>query len=85
MVELSLDALCRSEQAFLSPLLITWKTSLYTLLSFQILYDLVKKFNKTEVKMKQLLTNVTKYQNTHLPSLRNALVHAKGVEMNKGM
>lgn len=46
---------------------------------------LAKKFNKTEVKMKQLLTNVTKYQNTRLPSLRNALVHAKGVEMNEGM
>lgn len=47
--------------------------------------QLAKKFNKMEVKMKQLLTNMTKYQNTCLPSLRNMLVHAKGVEMNEGM
>ena len=45
---------------------------------------LAKKFNKSEVKIKQLLTNSSNYKNTRAPSLRNALVFAKGVEMNKG-
>lgn len=45
---------------------------------------LAKKFNKSEVKIKQLLSNETTYKKTRAPSLRNALVYAKGVEMNEG-
>jgi hypothetical protein len=45
---------------------------------------LAKKFNKSEVKIKQLLSNETNYQKTRAPTLRNALVHAKGIEMNEG-
>jgi len=45
---------------------------------------LAKKFNKSEAKIKQLLSNETNQKNTRAPSLRNALVYAKGVEMNEG-
>lgn len=45
---------------------------------------LAKQFNKSEVKIKQLLSNETTFKNTRAPSLRNALVYAKGVEMNEG-
>jgi hypothetical protein len=45
---------------------------------------LAKKFHKSESHMKQLLTNQSNYQYTRAPSLRNALVHAKGLEMNEG-
>jgi hypothetical protein len=45
---------------------------------------LAKKFNKSEAKIKQLLSNETKFKNTRAPSLRNALVFAKGVEINEG-
>jgi hypothetical protein len=45
---------------------------------------LAKKYNKSEVNIKLLLTNESKYQKTRAPSLRNALVHAKGLEVNEG-
>jgi len=45
---------------------------------------LSKKFNKSEAKIKQLINNETSYHNMHALSLHNALVHAKGVEMNEG-
>lgn len=45
---------------------------------------LAKQFNKSEAKIKQLLSNETTFKNTRAPSLRNALVYAKGVEMNEG-
>jgi hypothetical protein len=45
---------------------------------------LAKKYNKTESHIKQLLSNESSYQNTRAPSLHNALVHAKGLEMNEG-
>lgn len=45
---------------------------------------LAKKYNKSEAIIKQLLSNETSYQNTRAPSLRNALVHAKGQEVNEG-
>ena len=43
-----------------------------------------KKYNKTEKYIKHILTNETNYNGTRAPSLRNALVHAKGIEMNEG-
>jgi hypothetical protein len=46
--------------------------------------QLSKKFNKSEAKIKQLINNETSYHNMRAPSLCNALVHAKGVEMNEG-
>jgi hypothetical protein len=46
---------------------------------------LAKKFNKTEGNIKLMLANESNYQNKCAPSLQNALVHAKGLEMNKGM
>jgi hypothetical protein len=45
---------------------------------------LAKKYNKSEVNVKLLLTNETRYQKTRAPSLQNALVHAKGLEVNEG-
>jgi hypothetical protein len=45
---------------------------------------LAKEFNKSEAKIKQLINSETSYQNMHAPSLRNVLVHAKGVKMNEG-
>jgi hypothetical protein len=45
---------------------------------------LAKKYNKTEAHMKQLLSNESTYQNMRAPSLQNALVHAKGLEVNQG-
>lgn len=45
---------------------------------------LAKKYNKSDVKIKQLLSNDSNYKNTRAPSLRNALVYAKGVEVNEG-
>ncbi|KAF8229076.1 hypothetical protein L208DRAFT_1288432 [Tricholoma matsutake] len=39
--------------------------------------QLAKKFNKSEVKIKQLLSNKTNYQKTCALSLQNVLVHAK--------
>ena len=45
--------------------------------------QIAKKFNKMESHIKQLLTSETHYHNTCAPSLQNALVHAKGVEMNE--
>ncbi|KAF8221173.1 hypothetical protein L208DRAFT_1329741 [Tricholoma matsutake] len=39
--------------------------------------QLAKKFSKSEVKIKQLLSNETNYQKTCAPSLWNVLVHAK--------
>jgi predicted dithiol-disulfide oxidoreductase (DUF899 family) len=45
---------------------------------------LAKKFNKSEAKVKQLLGNESNYKNSRAPSLRNALVYAKGIEMNEG-
>ena len=44
---------------------------------------LAKKFNKSEAKVKQLLSNETTYKNTCAPSLRNALVYAKGLEVSQ--
>ncbi|KAF8239106.1 hypothetical protein L208DRAFT_1478308 [Tricholoma matsutake] len=44
---------------------------------------LAKKFHNSELNMKQLLTNQSNYQNMHAPLLHNALVHAKGLEMNE--
>ena len=45
---------------------------------------LSKKYNKSEANIKQLLSSETQYQNMRAPSLRNALVHAKGIEANEG-
>jgi hypothetical protein len=45
---------------------------------------IAKKYNKTEVYIKQILANGTNYHGSRAPSLRNALVHAKGIEMNEG-
>ena len=45
---------------------------------------LAKKFNKSEAKVKQLLSNETTYKNTHALPLRNVLVYAKGLEVNEG-
>jgi hypothetical protein len=45
---------------------------------------LAKKFNKSVSHIKQLLTNESTFKNTREPSLRNALVHAKGLEVNEG-
>lgn len=45
---------------------------------------LANKFNKTEAKIKQLLSNETTYKITRAPSLRNVLVYAKGLEVNEG-
>jgi hypothetical protein len=42
------------------------------------------KYNKTDSYVKHILTNGTNYHGTRAPSLRNALVHAKGIEMNEG-
>ena len=42
---------------------------------------LAKKFNKSEAKIKQLLSNQTKYKSTRAPSLCNALVFAKNLEI----
>jgi hypothetical protein len=47
--------------------------------------QLAKKFNKTEGNIKLMLANESNYQKTRAPSLQNALVYAKGLEMNKGM
>jgi hypothetical protein len=46
--------------------------------------QLAKKYNKSEAKIKQLLTNETNFKNVRAPSLRNALVYAKGMEVNEG-
>ena len=45
---------------------------------------LAKTYHKSEANIKMLLTSGSKYQNRHAPSLRNALVHAKGLRMNEG-
>jgi hypothetical protein len=45
---------------------------------------IAKKYNKTDAYIKQILANETTYHGTRAPSLRNALVHAKGLEMNEG-
>jgi hypothetical protein len=45
---------------------------------------LTKNFHKSELSMKQLLTNQSNYQNTCAPSLCNVLVHEKGLRMNEG-
>jgi len=45
---------------------------------------LAKKFNKSEAKIKQLLSNENTYKKMRAPSLRNALVYAKGLEVNEG-
>lgn len=45
---------------------------------------MAKKFNKSEANIKQILSSQTNYRNMRAPSLRNALVFAKGVEMNEG-
>jgi hypothetical protein len=43
-----------------------------------------KQFNKSEAKIKQILNSETNFKNIRAPSLRNALVFAKGVEVNEG-
>jgi hypothetical protein len=45
---------------------------------------IAKKYNKKEVYIKHILNNETNYHGTRAPSLRNALVHAKGLEINEG-
>jgi hypothetical protein len=45
---------------------------------------IAKEFNKTDSYVKQILAHETNYRGTRAPSLRNALVHAKGIEMNEG-
>jgi hypothetical protein len=45
---------------------------------------LAKKFNKSSSHIQQLLNAESTYKNTHEPSLRNTLVHAKTLEMNEG-
>ena len=45
---------------------------------------LAKQYNKSEAKIKQLLSNETAFKKTRAPSLRNALVYAKGLEVNEG-
>lgn len=42
------------------------------------------KYSKKEVYIKHILNNDTNLHGMRAPSLRNALVHAKGVEMNEG-
>ena len=44
---------------------------------------LAEKYHKSEANIKMLLTGGSKYRNRRAPSLRNALVHAKGLEMNE--
>ncbi|KAF8518835.1 hypothetical protein BU17DRAFT_90632 [Hysterangium stoloniferum] len=44
---------------------------------------LSKKYHKSEINIKMLLSNESKYRNMRAPSLRNALVHAKGLEVNE--
>ncbi|KAF8237874.1 hypothetical protein L208DRAFT_1244996, partial [Tricholoma matsutake] len=46
---------------------------------------LTKKYNKNNGNIKQLLSNESSYQNTCVPSLRNALVHAKGTYAGAGI
>ena len=45
---------------------------------------LAKKYNKSVSHIKQLLNNESNYKNSREPSLRNALVHAKSLEINEG-
>lgn len=45
---------------------------------------LAKKYNKSVSYIKQLLNNESNYKNLREPSLRNALVHAKTLEINEG-
>jgi len=45
---------------------------------------IAKKHNKTDLYIRQILAKETNFRGTRAPSLRNALVHAKGVEMNEG-
>ena len=47
--------------------------------------QLAKKYNKSEANIKLLLSNESKYQNMRALLLQNALVHAKGLEVNDGM
>lgn len=42
------------------------------------------KYSKKEVYIKNILNNESNLHGTCAPSLRNTLVHAKGVEMNEG-
>lgn len=45
---------------------------------------IAKKYNKTDIYIRQILAKETNFRGTRAPSLRNALVHAKGIEMNEG-